>query len=324
MKKPKDKSTLYAIAVTGIIALLVAGSKFINKFNFESNVEPNEYVELTTEPLLDEVALENYEVLADESANPLIRYFEDDGKYASNIDLLYNQPVADRLEFLIGSSRLHQMRHYWKIDTPIYIQDGIFIAKGCAQRNCDDTNFVVMMDIANDKIFAGVKIEGVTEVFAENSSNIIPLEQWRSQNNGNDIVHIASSRSFIVSPNFSALSSYYNDISNKNYNINRYFTADVGQFQNLENISPELISQILSNQGSDTRTQKFFLDTSSLEFSQTVNDIHYYSYLIRLECYRISKKRNEESEVRMQVGFNQNGLIVSLKEIRTESMIYTN
>ena len=94
------------------------------------------------------------------------------GKYPYEVKLLDNPALKDRLKKLLGPD-FAAMKANWNVETPIEIENGIFMASGCEQHNCGDNRYVMFVDLEKDNINV-LHIENGTQTYAEHGKIALP------------------------------------------------------------------------------------------------------------------------------------------------------
>ena len=64
------------------------------------------------------------------------------------------------------------IKTFWDVESPIEIVNNIFIAYACRPHNCDITNFMIIYDFTNDKMFVGIRENEKAKTYAENGATI--------------------------------------------------------------------------------------------------------------------------------------------------------
>ncbi len=73
------------------------------------------------------------------------------GKYPYQVKLLGNAELNGRLKKLLGAD-LADLKDHWNVETPIQIEDGIFMASACEEHNCGANNYLIFVDLNKDNI----------------------------------------------------------------------------------------------------------------------------------------------------------------------------
>ena len=104
-------------------------------------------------------------------------------KYPYEVKLFSKPQFVNRVKALTGM-RYPLLKKYWNVESPIEIVADNFIAYGCQAHNCDVTNFMIIYDFKNDKIFVGIREEEAVKTYSENGTSIPSrLMQWANDNN---------------------------------------------------------------------------------------------------------------------------------------------
>ena len=96
------------------------------------------------------------------------------GKYPYEIKLLDNPELKSRLKKLLGPDYA-AMKANWNVETPIEIENGIFMASACQQHNCDANTYYMFVDLEKDNINV-LHIENGTQTYAEHGKIALPVK----------------------------------------------------------------------------------------------------------------------------------------------------
>ena len=103
-------------------------------------------------------------------------------KYPNEVKLFSKPQFVNRVKALTGK-RYPFLKSYWNVESPIEIANDNFIAYGCEQHNCDVTNFMIIYDFKNDKMFVGIREEEKAKTYSENGTPIPSrLDEWVKNN----------------------------------------------------------------------------------------------------------------------------------------------
>jgi hypothetical protein len=130
---------------------------------------------VTLATVTDNDSLKNESALQKDSANPvrddsaankkvsgsrkpgdLDFLVEFEGKYPHDVNFLDNPVIQQRLRTMLGDRFLF-LKEKWAVETPIKIKNNILVASACEAHNCDNTNFMIAIDIANNLMYAGIR-----------------------------------------------------------------------------------------------------------------------------------------------------------------------
>ena len=145
--KPEPPNGLAIIAVLLILFLI-----YKRNDNSQVSSEPN------AKPRPTSVKKENLNYL---------KNFE--GKYYDEVHLFDNSILEKRLKKLLGK-RYAFLRENWDTTGPMELNNGIFTAAACKEHSCTITDFIIVVDIARNSVYAGVREEGEIELYSEDSS----------------------------------------------------------------------------------------------------------------------------------------------------------
>ena len=62
------------------------------------------------------------------------------------------------------------------------VKNNVFVAWGCEQHNCGSTNFIVVVDLAKNIMFAGIREEDKVTSFSEGPELPQELLKWSNGN----------------------------------------------------------------------------------------------------------------------------------------------
>jgi hypothetical protein len=99
------------------------------------------------------------------------------GKYPYEVKLLDNPILANRLKALL-KGRYKFLKETWAVESPIEINNNIFVASGCQQHNCGSTNFIIAIDLSSDILYVGVREDQIVKLYSEDESSNEELIKW--------------------------------------------------------------------------------------------------------------------------------------------------
>jgi hypothetical protein len=102
-------------------------------------------------------------------------------KYPHNVSLLDNPKLQTRLIRLLGSDKFQYLKKTWATESPIEIKGDYFIAAACQAHNCAATNFIVIVNLKNEKLYVGIRIESKPEIFGDDDARPTELSEWFNQ-----------------------------------------------------------------------------------------------------------------------------------------------
>ncbi len=108
--------------------------------------------------------------------------------------------------------------------------------------------------------------------------------------------------------------SYFNSLSEKGYNADRFFAKEVSTFYTKHNLNPTEID-VTRQLNTEYIDNKHDIDKESLNLFSTENGITYWRFWNDYVCYRQSKKKFQSCKVLMEFGINTDKKITSIKEI---------
>ena len=104
-----------------------------------------------------------------------------EGKYPYEVKLFDKSAFTQRLKKLIGNSRYRFLEETWAVETPIKVENNIFVIFACQAHNCDSTNFVIAVDFSTNLMYAGIREEGKFKTYSEDGSyplKVTELSEW--------------------------------------------------------------------------------------------------------------------------------------------------
>ena len=108
------------------------------------------------------------------------------GKMVKTSKLLDNPVLKSRLIKLLGNDDYAFLKKNWNVETPITVVGNTVEATGCKVHDCGNTNFILLVDTADNIIQVGIrKNGGKALIISEDPNRSIPgdLEDWSSGNN---------------------------------------------------------------------------------------------------------------------------------------------
>ena len=94
------------------------------------------------------------------------------GKYPYEVKLLDRPELKDRLKKLLGPDYA-ALKANWNVETPMAIEDGIFMASACEQHNCADNRYLMFVDLEKDNINV-YHVENGSQTYAEHGKITLP------------------------------------------------------------------------------------------------------------------------------------------------------
>ncbi|MDP1726238.1 MAG: hypothetical protein Q8M15_05600 [Bacteroidota bacterium] len=104
------------------------------------------------------------------------------GKYPYEVKLFDNSILKQRLKKLLGNSRYNFLKETWAVETPMEFANNIFVASGCQAHNCGSTNFIIVVDLTNNVMYAGIREEDKVKTYSEDGSNSPKVNEWENEN----------------------------------------------------------------------------------------------------------------------------------------------
>lgn len=105
------------------------------------------------------------------------------GKTATAVKLLEDPLLAARIKKLTGETPFEFMKQNWNTETPITVDNDILIAKACKTNECGSTESIILIDLAKNVVFAGIKEKGQVQTYSENGTINPAIMQWAATSN---------------------------------------------------------------------------------------------------------------------------------------------
>lgn len=118
------------------------------------------------------------------------------------------------------------------------------------------------------------------------------------------------------------ITQYYTDISSSNFTAENYFSDNVIQYINRQNISPSEINSIHINNNEFVNGKSTIIN-NEINFDRTEADINYYNYWIDFNCFRKSKNKYQSCKVKVEIGIDKNNKIKSYRELEVTDLKFT-
>ncbi len=103
------------------------------------------------------------------------------GKYPAEVKLLEDTRLKPRLLKMMGD-RFSFMEKYWAVEMPLEIKGNMFVANACMAHNCGITDFIIVVDLAKGLVYSGIREEGKVNLYAEDGSGNIEIDNWVTGN----------------------------------------------------------------------------------------------------------------------------------------------
>ena len=100
------------------------------------------------------------------------------GQYPYNVKLLESKPVKQALIALIGISRYQFIKTNCGVENPMEVKDGVFTSTACQQHNCSDTNYIIVINIPDGTVYAGIRKDGKVTLYPSGTTGIPQLAAW--------------------------------------------------------------------------------------------------------------------------------------------------
>jgi hypothetical protein len=99
------------------------------------------------------------------------------GKYPYQVKLLDHPALKRRMEKLLGS-RFAFLKKTWAVEIPMKVSGNQFSASACQTHNCSSTNFMIVVDLAKNVLYAGIREEGKVTLYSEDGSHNEIMDNW--------------------------------------------------------------------------------------------------------------------------------------------------
>ncbi len=103
------------------------------------------------------------------------------GKSPTEVKLFENQAFKKHLKKLIGT-QFNLLIEAWNLETPIEVNNNIFVSEGCRTHACDYTNFIIVVDLTKHIMHVGIKKEGNIKIYSEDGSKSQRIYEWAKNN----------------------------------------------------------------------------------------------------------------------------------------------
>ena len=114
-----------------------------------------------------------------QSAQPKFEFLRQyNGQYAYKVKLLENKKVKQALIALIGLSRYEFVKSNYGVENPIEVKDDVFTSYACQQHNCSDTNFIIVINILDSSVYAGIRENGKVTLYPADTTGIPQITNW--------------------------------------------------------------------------------------------------------------------------------------------------
>lgn len=131
----------------------------------------------TTAASLSNVRTSHWRVPSSQKSGSLEYLKTLNGKYAHNVKLLGSNPLTKRVKALL-KTRYSFLKKRWVVETPIEVEDFTFKAYSYQQHNCDNVNFIIVVDLRKDVVYVGVKENDSVKVYSEDGSDNSTVREW--------------------------------------------------------------------------------------------------------------------------------------------------
>jgi hypothetical protein len=101
------------------------------------------------------------------------------GRYPHDVRLLGNSSaLAKRVKALL-KTRFSFLKERWMVETPIEVEDLTVKAYGCQPHNCENINFITVVDLGKDVVYVGVKENDNLKIYSEDGSSNLRIIEWK-------------------------------------------------------------------------------------------------------------------------------------------------
>lgn len=123
--------------------------------------------------------LDKYQIIS-KKATGLDYLKNSQGKYPNEINLLDNSNLTFRLKKLL-KNRYIFLKNSWTVETPIEIKNNTFIAWGCQQHNCSNTNFIIVVDFSKNIVYVGIRENENVKTYSEDGTTNKEIIKWATR-----------------------------------------------------------------------------------------------------------------------------------------------
>jgi hypothetical protein len=111
-----------------------------------------------------------------------LRYLKNlKGKYPSEAALISKGKLKDRIKLLLNH-RFEFLQSKWNVENPIELKGTNCILWACQQHNCSNTNFIIVINLDKNVVYAGVREEESITLYSEDSSSNLEVIKWANRN----------------------------------------------------------------------------------------------------------------------------------------------
>jgi hypothetical protein len=103
------------------------------------------------------------------------------GRYPSDVKFLTANKLSVRIKKLT-SLRYEFLKSTWAVEEPIEMKGHILKAWGCQDHNCDQTNFIIVVDFENNVVYCGIRENGTVKEYSEDGSTNAEIIKWSKRN----------------------------------------------------------------------------------------------------------------------------------------------
>lgn len=103
------------------------------------------------------------------------------GKLMHDTDLFTKASFRNRLKKIL-KAKIKFVESNTNVDTPIEINNNVFIAWGCKQHYCDSNNFIIVVDFKKNVVYCGIRENNVVKIYSEDGSNNLEISKWANRN----------------------------------------------------------------------------------------------------------------------------------------------
>lgn len=118
------------------------------------------------------------------------------------------------------------------------------------------------------------------------------------------------------------VSQYYNDLNNRSFLAENFFSDNVIQYINRKNLSPEEINSLYRDNNEFVNSKTIIIN-NKIYFDRTDADVKYYNYWVDFRCFRKSKNKYQSCKVNIEIGIDGNRKIVSYRELEVTDLKFT-
>jgi len=100
-----------------------------------------------------------------------------DGRYPFDVKLFEDERINARIQPLLGE-RYNFVKDSMVVCAPISVADSVVSISGCQRHNCSSTNYLIVVDLPSNKVYAGIRENDSIQTYSETGSKHPYIELW--------------------------------------------------------------------------------------------------------------------------------------------------